>query len=110
MSHCGTNNLDNNESKAIKDTIIKTGKVFQEESVVNIIFNRSLSTTLERSKERNKTLKVHHYLKKFCKDETNKYYLEQDSNCVHKDQSLNTSLYYKDYLHLIESGNDKFES
>ena len=46
--HCGTNNLDNNESKAIKDTIIKTGKVFQEKSVVNIIFNRSLSTTLEK--------------------------------------------------------------
>ena len=37
MVHCGTNNLDNNESKAITDAIIKIGNVFQEKSVVNII-------------------------------------------------------------------------
>ena len=49
MAHSGTNNLDNNESKVITDTIIKTGNVFQEKSVVNIIFNRSLSTMLEKT-------------------------------------------------------------
>ena len=65
---------------------------------------------MKKSNQINKTLKVNNYLKKFRKDETNIYYLEEDPNCVHKDQSLNTSLYYKDYLHQIESGNDKFES
>ena len=34
-------------------------------------------------------------------------FTNQDSNWVHKDQSLDTSLYYKDCLHLTESGNDK---
>ena len=110
MDHCGTNNLDDNESKAITDTIIKIGNVFEEKSIVNIIFTGLYLPRLKKSKQRNKTLKINNYLKKFCKDETNKYDLEQDRNCVHKDQSLNTSLYYKDYLHLIESGNDKFES
>ena len=65
---------------------------------------------MKKSKQINKTLKVNNYIKKFWKGETNIYSLEQDCNCVHKDQSLNTSLYYKDYLHLIESGNDKFEA
>ena len=34
-------------------------------------------------------------LKKLWKDETNVYYLEQDHNWVHEDQSLETSLHYK---------------
>ena len=107
MAHYGTNNLDNNESKAITDAIIKIGNVFLEKSIANIILTGLYLPRLKKSKQRNKTLKVNNYLKKFCRDETNKYYLEQDRNCAHKHQSLNTSLCYKDYLHLIESGNDK---
>ena len=55
-------------------------------------------------------MKVNNYLKKSCKDETNIYYLEQDCNWVHKDQSLNTLLYFTDYLHIIEPGNNKLAS
>ena len=31
-------------------------------------------------------------------------------NCIPKDPSLQKCLYFKNYLHLIESGNNKFES
>ena len=103
MVHCGLNNFDHNEPKGIVDAFFEIGKVFQEKSVanVNIVF-----ISLEKSKERNKFLKVNDYLKKSCKYEIIGY-LEQYCNWVHKDQLLNTSLYYKDYLCLIELGNDK---
>ena len=90
MIHCATNNLDQNESKATTDANIKIGNVFQEKSVVNIILTGLSPQRLNKSKERNKIFKVNNYLKKVCKDETNRYYLEQDRNCFHKDQSLNT--------------------
>ena len=90
MVHFATNNLDQNESKAITDAIIKIGNVFQENSVVNIILAGFLPQLLNKSKQRKKILKKNNYLKKVCKDETNRYYLQQDRNCVHKDQSLNT--------------------
>ena len=90
MVHFATNNLDQNESKAITDAINKIGNVFQENSVVNITLAGFLPQLLNKSKQRKKILKVNNYLKKVCKDETNRYYLQQDRNCVHKDQSLNT--------------------
>ena len=90
MVHFATNNLDQNESKAITDAIIKIGNVFQENSVVNIILAGFLPQLLNKSKQRKKILKVNNYLKKVCKDETNRYYLQEDRNCVHKGQSLNT--------------------
>ena len=93
MVHCATNNLGNNESKAITYAIIKIANVFQEKSVVNkILAGLVPNAWINKSKQRNKIFKVNNYLKKFCKGEINRYYLEQDSNCVHKDQSLNTSL------------------
>lgn len=81
--------------------------VFHDKLVgdVNIIL-----TGLEKSKWSNKILKVNTYIEKPCKDEINIYYLEQGCNWVHKDQWLNTSLYYKDYLHIIELKNHKFTS
>ena len=73
---------------------------------VKITLTGLLPRDLNESKQRNKILKVNSYLKKSCKGETNIIYLEQDCNWVHKDQSLDTSLYFKDYLHLLKSGND----
>ena len=112
MVHCCTNNLDHDEPKIIVDGIIKIGKVFQEKLAadVKMILTGLLPRDLNKSKQRNKMLKISSYLKKFCKDKTNIYYLEQDRNWVHKAQSLDTSLYFKDYLHLTEPGNDKFAS
>ena len=91
--YCGTNNLDHDEPKTTADGIIKSGKVFQEKLAADlkIILTGLLPRQLKKSKWRNKILKVNNYLKKPCKDETNIYYLEQDRNWVHKDQSLDTS-------------------
>ena len=97
MVHCATNNLDKNESETIADAIIKIGNIFQEKSVAKIILAGLLLQCLNKYKQGNKTFKVNYYLKKFCKDKINRLYLEQDSNCVHKDQSINTSLCSKDY-------------
>ena len=88
------------------------GKVFQEKLAadVKIILTCLLSRDVNKYKRRNKILKVNSYLKKSCKDEINIYYLEPDRNWVHKDQSVDTSLYFRDHLHLIKPGNDKFVS
>ena len=67
MVHCATNNLDQNESKAITNAIINIGNVFQEKSVVNIILVGLSPQRLNKSKERNKILKVNNYLKKSAK-------------------------------------------
>ena len=108
--HCDTNNLDQDEPRILVNGIINIGKVFQEKLAadVKITLAGLLPRGLIKSKRENKILKVNSYLKKPCEDETNIYYLEQDRNWVHKDQSLDTSLNVKDCLHLIELGNDKF--
>ena len=55
MVHSATNILDQNESKAVTDAIIKIGNVFQEKSVVvNIILTGFLPQLLNKSKQRNK--------------------------------------------------------
>ena len=96
----------------IVDGIIKIGKVFQEKLAVDvkIILTGLLPRDLDESERRKKFLNANSFLKRSCQDETKIYYLEQDRNWVHKDQSLDTSLYFKNYLHLIEPGNDKFAS
>ena len=97
--HCGTNNLDHDETKIIVNDIIKIGKVFQfQEKLaadVKIILTGLLPQDLNKSKRINKILKVNSYLKKSCDDETNIYYLQQERNWVHKEQSFDTSLYLK---------------
>ena len=92
--HCGTNNLDHDEPKTIVDGIIKIGKVFQEKLSADnkIILTGLLPWDLNKSKQRNQILKVHSYLKKSCKNETNIYYFQQDCNWVHKDKIFDTSL------------------
>ena len=77
---------------------------------VKIILTGLLPQSLNKSKRRDKILKVNNFINKSCKGETNIYYLEQDRNWVHKNQTLNTSLYFKDYLHIIEPEIDKFAS
>ena len=80
--HCGTNNLGHDQPKLTVDDIIKIRKVFQEKLAadVKMILTDLLPRDLNKSKRRNKILKVNSYLKKSCKDETNIYYLEQDRN------------------------------
>ena len=64
--HCGTNNLDHVQPKTIVDGIIKIGKVFQENLAadVKIILTGLLPRDLDKSKQRNRILKVNSYLKK----------------------------------------------
>ena len=88
--------------------IIKIGKVFQKEKKstdFHIILLGLLPLKLYKSNSRNKIMKVNNTLKKSCKDKPNNHYLEQDCSWVEKDQSFNTLLYYRDHLHLVESGN-----
>ena len=93
--HSDINNLDLDEPKIIVDGIIKIDKVFQEKLAADI----KITLTCLSHQELNK---VSNYLKRSCKDETKMYYLQQDRNWVHKNQSLNVPLYFKNYLHLIE--------
>ena len=109
---CGSNNFYHDELKIIVNGIIMIGKVFQEKLAadVEIILTGLLPCDLNKSKRRIKILKVNSYFKKSCKDEINLYYLEKNRNWVNKDQSLDTLLCFRYYLHLIKPGNDKFVS
>ena len=67
MVHCGTSNLDQDEPKILVDGIIKIGKVFQEKLAADvkiILIGLLLWNLRNKSKGRNKILKVNSYLKK----------------------------------------------
>ena len=70
--------------------------------VLHIVSTGLLPQELHRSKQVHKIMKVDNHFKKSCNDEANIKFVEQDFNWIHKDQSLNTSLYYKDHLHLVQ--------
>ena len=63
--HCGMINLNHNKPKATVDVIIKIGKVFQEKLAadVNVILTGLLPQDMNKSKRKNKILKVYGYLK-----------------------------------------------
>ena len=92
--------------------LLRSVRVFQKKLAedVKTILTGILPRDLNKSKRRNKILKINNYLKKYCKYGTNIYCLEEDFNWVHKDQTLDTWLYFKYYLYLIEPGNYKFAS
>ena len=112
MVCCGTSKLDHDEPKTIADAIIKTGKFLQEElsADANVILTGLLLRDVNKSNQRNKTLKLNNYLKSSVKMKPTYIAWNKVRTTVHKEQSRDTSLYYKDYLHLIESRNNKFAS
>ena len=82
VAHFGTDNFDYDEPKAIIDATVKTGNVILEilAADVNITLIGLLPRNLNKSKWRNKILKVNSYLKNSFKYETNIYYLERGRN------------------------------
>ena len=74
-------------NQSYSDAITKIVKVLKEKLAAdaNITWTGLLPRDLNKSKQRNKILKVNSSLKTSCKDETKIYYLEQDRNWVHKD-------------------------
>ena len=47
-------------------------------------------------------------LKAECKNLPQTYFIDHDGDWVKSDMILNENFYYKDFLHLVETGNEKF--
>ena len=74
----------------------------------NITITGLLPRDKSKSKRRNKLLKVNRYLSNFCKNEKRLLFMVQGEGWLLHDNILDKSLYYDDYLHLVEPGNSKF--
>ena len=55
-------------------------------------------------------MKINSYQKKICTNDKNIYYMTQENSWIQKNNSLDKSSYYKDYLHLVEPENANFTS
>ncbi|XP_065674481.1 platelet-activating factor acetylhydrolase IB subunit alpha1 [Hydra vulgaris] len=108
--HCGTNNLDHDNSQDIANGIISIGLVFQEfnPNIKIIVTGLLPRDSFSSSFRREKILQTNKRLKKLCKNKLNNFfYMKQDVDWTLEDGDLNVELYYSDCLHLVETGNNK---
>ena len=108
MIHCGTNNIDRDSPRNIANGVISSGLVLQEHNwKLQVIITGLIPRDYEESYRRHKIKETNKHLRRYCKQFTNFTYMEQDSDWVRNDGTLNVKLYYTDHLHLIEKGNEK---
>eukprot|EP00112_Aurelia_sp_Birch-Aquarium-sp1_P005523 Seg1629.2 transcript_id=Seg1629.2/GoldUCD/mRNA.D3Y31 product="hypothetical protein" protein_id=Seg1629.2/GoldUCD/D3Y31 len=109
--HCGTNNLDRDTSLDIADGIKSIVSVVQRAKPnAKIIVTGLLPRDLRPSYRRQKIQCVNENLRNWCQNpaQQNIYYLKPEKEWLLHDGTLNTHLFYKDHLHLVEPGNNKF--
>ena len=107
--HCSTNNVDQSQPEDISVGAIKIAEAFMKNhpkrtTILTGMLPRGKTYSFWRAKidETNKLLKAK------CKDLTVTYFMDQDDDLVKSDLILDENLYYKDFLHLAETGNKKF--
>ena len=105
--HCGTNNLDRSRPKDIANGILSIGVKFQEHIPnVRVLISGILPRDEGKSQRAEKIAQVNGQLSKMCSNEDlqNFHYIAPDPDFSNEDGSLNTDLYYHDFLHLNEKG------
>jgi len=106
--HCGTNDLNSSIPNDIALAVLNTGSTFKKRSPKSsIIITGLLPRDINPSARRNKIKMVNFILKEKCL-EKGFVFVVPDSGWLFPNRMLNTDLFYKDYLHLVEKGNDKF--
>ena len=104
----GTNNLNSDTSRDISEGIMSIASILQEKSpLAQIIITGLLPRDLNWSDRRRKIDEINVQLKLLIQGRKNIYFMEQDSDWTTLNNQLNMKYYYKDFLHLIESGNKK---
>ena len=58
--------------------------------------------------QRTKIDEANQLLKTKCKNLPQTYFMDQNGDWVNSDMVLNKNFYYKDFLYLVETGNEKF--
>ena len=109
--HCGTNNLDRDNSAEIRDGIASIVYTIQEKKPnANIIVSGLLPRDQEVSSRRDKIKLVNRKLMKWCRSGKvrNVHYLKPDRDWTDPDGRLVERYYFSDFLHLVEEGYEKF--
>ena len=75
---------------------------------LKIVINGILPRDEQNTARRQKLLIVNKLLESKCTNYTNIHYLSPDGDWIRENGCLNTSLFYKDKLRLIEKGYHKF--
>ena len=95
--HCGTNNIDRDSPRNIANGVISSGLVLQEQNrKLKVIITGLIPRDIEESYRRHKIKETNKQLRRYCKQFTNFTYMEQDSDWVRNDGTLNAKLYYTD--------------
>ena len=106
---CGTNNLDTDDSEKIADGLFCIALALKKRmNHLKIVINGILPRDEQNTARRQKLLIVNELLESKCTNYTNIHYLSPDGDWIRENGYLNTSLFYKDKLRLIEKGYHKF--
>ena len=107
--HCGTNNVHQSQPEDIVVAAMKIAETFLKNhpkitTIITGMLPRDKTYPFRRAKidETNKILKTK------CKNFPQTYFMDQDDDWVKSDLILDENLYHKDFLHLAETGNEKF--
>ena len=107
--HCSTNNVGQSQPKDIAVGVMKIAETFMKNhpkitTVITGMLQRDKTYSFRQAKidETNKILKAK------CKNLPQTYFMDQDDDWVKSDLILDENLFYKDFLHLAETGNEKF--
>ena len=109
--HCGTNNLDRDNSAEIRDGIASIVYTIQEKKPnAHIIVSGLLPRDQEISSRRDKIKLVNRKLMKWCRSGKvrNVHYLKPDRDWTDPDGRLVEIYYFSDFLNLVEEGYEKF--
>ena len=108
---CGTNNLDTDDSEKIADGLFCIALALKKRmNHLKIVINGILPRDEQNTARRQKLLIVNKLLEIKCTNYVNTdiHYLSPDGDWIRENGCLDTSLFYKDKLHLIEKGYHKF--
>ena len=107
--HCGTNNVDQSKPDDIAEGVMKIAETFSKnQPKITTIVTGMLPRDKTYSFRWAKIDEANNILKAKCMNLQQTYFMDQDDDRVKSDLKLDENLYYKDFLHLAESGNEKF--
>ena len=101
--------MDQNQTKDIAVGVIKIAETFiKYQSEITTIIIGMLPRDNAYSFWIAKLDETRKILKEKCKNLPQTYFIDQDEDWVKSDLILGENLYYKDFLHLAETGPEKF--
>ena len=108
VQHC-TNNVDQSQPEDIVVGAMKIGETFvKNHPKITTIITGVLPMGKTQSFRRAKIDETSKLLKAKFKNLSLRYFIDPDDDWVKSDLIMDENLYYKDFLHLAETSNEKF--